>query len=212
MREDRMIIVFIGGTNKFTRPGGIPSYFYELQNYLQVSLDNAYFLEIGEEERLEHQHILYGTLSQNFFVRAWKMRQVLRKLKKRHKKLVFSIHYWRELIFSLDMILQGDVIMHFHGPAWMEAKIEKKSPIYVFLAKQYEHLFYQKSKLIICLSEHYKNLLIDEYKIEPRKIVKIPFGFKIAQKSFYAQPSKSQVFHIICVRRLANRMGLDLLI
>lgn len=215
MNNNEPLFILISSTNKNVRRGGIPTYIFELKNYLDKSSLNYVLLEIGNKSDQQINTINYSDLNTNFFTRAWRMRRTLKRLKKSNPNYILAINYWRELIFSLDIVWRSKMMMHFHGPAYLEAKLENKSKIHVFLAKRYELLFYKRARKIICLSHKFKNLLIENYGVNGSKIDVIPFGFNTQSKRIdlsKVQKEESAVFRIICVRRLVRRVGVDLLI
>lgn len=215
MQSKTPLFILISSTNKNVRKGGIPSYVFELKSYLDQSLIKYVLLEIGNKFDQPINTISYADLDSNFFKRALQLRKELKKLKKSNPDYILSIHYWRELIFSLDIVWRSKILMHFHGPAYLEAKLEKKSRIHVLLAKWYELIFYRRAKKIICLSNKFKDLLIEKYGIDESKINVIPYGFntELNRKDLVLQNGiENDVFRMVCVRRLVRRVGVGLLI
>lgn len=204
-------VIIIGQTNKEVRRGGIPSYLYELEDYLSQSSVDYTLLEIGDKSLEKKNTISYASLEDNFFVRAYKLRKRILEINSAHSSVFYAINYWRELIFSIDIILRSKFVLHFHGPAYLEAKLEKKSKLHVMLARWYELLLYSKATSVICLSEHYKQLLVDKYNIDKDIINVIPYGFN-SRDRFVAEENRNETLNILCVRRLVKRVGVDRLI
>ncbi len=144
-------------------------------------------------------------------MRAYKLRKRILEINSAHSSVFYAINYWRELIFSIDIILRSKFVLHFHGPAYLEAKLEKKSKLHVTLARWYELLLYSKATSVICLSEHYKQLLVDKYNIDKDIINVIPYGFNSSERSV-VEENRNDTINILCVRRLVKRVGVDRLI
>jgi len=204
-------LIIIGSTNKHVREGGIPSYLNELESYLNKNYNGYTLLEISETKYETNYKKKYATLNDNYFKRCWLLRKEIKKIIKEKKKIVFSIHYWRELIFSLDIIIKKDFILHFHGPAYLEAKLENKSKLHILIAKCYERFVYPKAKYAVCLSQEFKNVLSQLYNVKKEKISVIPYGFQLNGIKQLVAPRNKKI-KIICVRRLVKRVGVELLI
>ena len=206
-----MHAIIIGQTNKNVRRGGIPSFLEELEPFLAETKYGYTLLEINEKKYDTTNRKGYASILNNFFFRAYLMRKKILELKGRHKNIIFIIHYWRELIFSLDLVLRHKFILHFHGPAYLEAELEGKSKLHVTIAKYFERFFYPKAKLAVCLSQHYKNLLVEKYDVKPELIHVVPYGFKISPTPKLLQKNAT-VIEFLCVRRLVKRVGIEILI
>ena len=204
-------LIIIGSTNKNIRAGGVPTYIYELESYLDLHNNEYTLLEISSNEYETDHKKVYADIKDHFFKRCFQLRKKIRHLKKKHGNIAFSIHYWREVIFSLDIILRHKFILNFHGPAYLEAKIEGKSKLHVWLAKKYERLTYPRATHAVCLSNEYKELLHSHYNIDKNRISVIPFGFKLNGIKDIQEP-ENRTFKIVCVRRLVKRVGIPLLI
>ncbi len=204
-------LIIIGSTSKHVRKGGIPSYVNELERYLDKCYSQYTLLEISEEKYETDRKKKYATLKDNYFLRCWLLRKEIKKIAKKNQRIAFSIHYWRELIFSLDIILKNDFILHFHGPAYLEAKLENKSKFHITVAKWYEKIMYPKAKYAICLSHEFKNVLNELYNVDKEKISVIPYGFQLNGIK-QLLPTQNKKIQIVCVRRLVKRVGIELLI
>jgi len=204
-------LVIIGSTSKHVRKGGIPSYVNELESYLNKYHSQYTLLEISEVAYETNRKRKYATLKDNYFLRCWLLRKEIKKIVKKKHRVAFSIHYWRELIFSLDIILNNDFILHFHGPAYLEAKLENKSKFHITIAKWYEKLVYPKAKYAICLSQEFKNVLSKLYNVDKEKISVIPYGFQLNGIK-QLLPTQNKKMKIVCIRRLVKRVGIELLI
>jgi glycosyltransferase involved in cell wall biosynthesis len=122
--------------------------------------------------------------------------------------------------FIVSFVVNAPIVSFFHGPWARESLISSgKRSMRFELQKFVEKKVYNKSRLIHCASESFKNLLITEYNIDRRKILVIPLGvdldrFQNNQKDFARKKLGIGASELIfvSVRRLTNRMGIDDLI
>jgi len=122
--------------------------------------------------------------------------------------------------FIVSFVVNAPIVSFFHGPWARESLISSgKRSMRFELQKFVEKKVYDKSRLIHCASESFKNLLITEYNIDRRKILVIPLGvdldrFQNNQKDFARKKLGIGASELIfvSVRRLTNRMGIDDLI
>lgn len=110
-------------------------------------------------------------------------------------------------------------VVHFHGPWAHESLQEGAKPHVVALKKLLERTVYQRADRFIVLSEAFKKQLCQGYGISGSKVRVIPGG--VETDKFTPQPmaeARTQLGWapepkvIVCVRRLARRMGLENLI
>jgi glycosyltransferase involved in cell wall biosynthesis len=110
-------------------------------------------------------------------------------------------------------------VVHFHGPWAIEAAVERGNPLNVFMKRALERLIYPTADAFITLSQSFKNLLTLEYKVDPRRVHVIPGGVDIL-RFFPCDRRKARarlgwpqdVPILFCLRRLARRMGLEILL
>jgi glycosyltransferase involved in cell wall biosynthesis len=122
--------------------------------------------------------------------------------------------------FIVSFVVNAPIVSFFHGPWARESLISSgKRSMRFELQKFVEKKVYNKSRLIHCASESFKNLLITEYNIDRSKILVIPLGvdldrFQNNQKDFARKKLGIGASELIfvSVRRLTNRMGIDDLI
>ena len=112
------------------------------------------------------------------------------------------------------------LVVHFHGPWAAESKAEGERGLAVRAKWFIEKNVYKKAERFIVLSEAFKNLLVENYKIDADRIRIVRGGVQadrfdtgLSIKEAREQLGWSQDRPIILVvRRLARRMGLENLI
>ena len=130
----------------------------------------------------------------------------------------FCLSYLHILLRDPLLVLRSDLnILHFHGPWYLESRIQNpKARIRNFSKFVLEFVLLHTFTQIVCVSEAFADLLSSRFKIDPRKITVIPAGIDTNR---FTPTSESQqnghlqrALQIGTVRRLVPRMGLEILI
>lgn len=126
-------------------------------------------------------------------------------------------HYVPHQILDPHFWLKRGHIQFFHGPAALEASAEGRSQMYVSLLRRFERFIYRRAIRILCLSEAYATILVNEYGVDRARIMVLPPVFPVVRSihDFVARgkrPSSNRPLRLITVRRLVRRVGVDLLI
>jgi glycogen synthase len=110
-------------------------------------------------------------------------------------------------------------VVHFQGPWAIESAIEGKGRLNVTFKRLIERAVYPSANAFITLSEAFRRLLISEYKVNPELVHVIPpavdlqrfvLGDRRQARQRLGWPQDATI--LLCVRRLARRMGLEMLI
>ncbi len=120
----------------------------------------------------------------------------------------------------LDLFWKHPHVVHFHGPWSDESAVEGGPVLGVFAKRQVERLVYSTARRFIVLSEAFADLLVDRFSVAREKIAVIPGG--IDSQAFRLEATRQQSRErlgwpmdrriVLCVRRLARRMGLEELV
>lgn len=122
---------------------------------------------------------------------------------------------------SLGLVRGRPWVFHFHGPWAMESSAEG-APRLATLAKTalVEKPVYRSAPRLVTLSRFFADILRDSFGVPEERIRVVPGGFD--PMAFAANPSMVQAKEIlglpldrpllVCVRRLARRMGLENLV
>ena len=107
------------------------------------------------------------------------------------------------------------LISHFQGP-WADesAVAEGRASISSALKKNLERGVYKRSRMIIVLSEGFKERIVSDYKVFPERVRVIKPGVDLDrfQLNLDDRAGDQSEFQICAVRRLDPRMGLDVAI
>jgi len=130
----------------------------------------------------------------------------------------FCLTYLYVLLRNPLLVLRSNLnILHFHGPWYLESKIQNpkarvRNSLKFILELTLLHSFPQ----IICVSQAFADLLTTRFKINSRKIAVISAGVDTNRFMPSSEPQKvgevERALQIGTVRRLVPRMGLEILI
>lgn len=109
-------------------------------------------------------------------------------------------------------------VMHFHGPWSLEGSAEGASKLSSFVRHHLiERPLYRSAPRLVTLSRCFAGILADRYGVDPSRIRVVPGGFdprpfldapdRAAARLRLALPPDRPI--LVCVRRLASRMGLE---
>jgi len=102
------------------------------------------------------------------------------------------------------------LVVHFHGPWAAESRIAGSSEIAVRAKYWTERVRYTGADRFVVLSKHFRDLLIEQYRVAENKIEVIPPGVDLER--FPITERRPRDRRVLCVRRLERRMGIQILI
>jgi glycosyltransferase involved in cell wall biosynthesis len=219
--------------------GGVDRYFWGLHNAIRNReagvAATAYHFEKGEYTSQENNdRVPLGSPNLPLRCRLKALRAgVLRELRARkpagphghsrgrllHPDTIFASHFALHALPLLPELSRAAHVVHFHGPWAQESNVEGQAWAQVTAKKAVEKLVYRNARAFITLSEAFRQLLIDAYKISPHKVHVIPGGVDLerfcpgnqsAARAVLGWPQERPL--LVCVRRLTPRMGLERLI
>ena len=120
----------------------------------------------------------------------------------------------------LRSIRKKPLVVHFHGPWAAESKAEGENGFAVKAKWMLERRVYKRAQKFIVLSEAFRKLLSEQYKIDPGKIKIVRGGVHADRFDTGLSIEEARATlgwaqdrpNIFVVRRLARRMGLENLI
>jgi glycogen synthase len=120
----------------------------------------------------------------------------------------------------LDHLRRKPFVMHFHGPWAWEGAEEGRAGRLTRLKARLESAVYRRADRFIVLSAAFREELAGRYGIDPRNVDIVPGGVHVDRFSTAPGPSQARDLLgwpadrpvILAVRRLARRMGLEMLI
>jgi glycosyltransferase involved in cell wall biosynthesis len=214
------------GMHERSAGGGVDHFFWDLFDHLAASPDlslSAFFFRhrtaIVEERTGE---FCLGSTNLSGTQRLWKLRRaVLTRLadKSAVTSTVVVSHFALYASALLPQLARLNHVVHFQGPWAIESATEGNSGLNVRLKRLIERAVYSSANAFITLSHSFRDLLIAEYRVDPTRVHVIPpavdlqrfaLGDRREARERLGWPQDATI--LLCVRRLARRMGLETLI
>ena len=109
------------------------------------------------------------------------------------------------------------LVTHFHGPWSAESAMSGESAGAARAKYLFERGRYGRSDLFVVLSDHFRDVLVEDYRVDLDRIAVIPPGVDLARftdpgSTANVPGSRDGPPVVLCVRRLERRMGIDVLL
>lgn len=134
-----------------------------------------------------------------------------------HPESIVATHFALYAHPILRLLKACTHVVHFHGPWAGESAREGQKPWIVWTKRLIEKRTYASARRLIALSPTFRDILVNEYRIDARRVAVIPGGVDL--EHFRPSPSISESRRklgwpsdkriIFCIRRLVHRMGLE---
>jgi glycosyltransferase involved in cell wall biosynthesis len=206
--------------------GGVDRYFWDLYDHLAPSPDlelNAFFFRHRSDQRLERPgEFCLGSTKQPGYRRLWKVRRgVLGGLPalSHPDSVIVASHFAFYAAALLPKLSQMNHVVHFHGPWAAETAVERRHQANAAMKRMIERSVYSSAKAFVTLSQAFKDLLTNEYQVDPERVHVIPGAVDIhrffpgnrrSARGRLGWPQDATI--LFCLRRLVRRMGLENLI
>lgn len=204
-------------------PGGLDRYFYDcVRHFPQVGI-TPYGLVAGsmKVEVESNGFVKSFAPSQSSLFTRWRgLRTSVHGILAKEKISLCVSHFSLYNFPILDQLVNIPLVIHFHGPWALESRSEGNRLISVQLKLWLEQICYRKAVSFIVLSEAFKKILHQNYRVPLDRIQVIPGGVDF--EHFQTELSQNEARNdlswrhdrptIFALRRLAKRMGLENLI
>ena len=173
-------------------------------------------LGIGDKSRDQRAVASDG---ESLWRRVMAMRSAVKREMKTGEFSVIASHFALYALPVLDVLKRVPHVVHFHGPWAGESAAEGSGRLSVAAKRFVEKRVYATAGRAIVLSNAFKRILVDDYGVDEQKVVVIPGGIDVPTKTMpdrresrerLGWPTDRPI--VFCVRRLARRMGIDVLI
>ncbi|WP_454793683.1 glycosyltransferase family 4 protein [Mycolicibacterium lutetiense] len=105
------------------------------------------------------------------------------------------------------------LVVHFHGPWAAESRFAGATDLRARAKYLVERIRYAGAQRFVVLSNHFRDVLVDDYGIPADRIEVIPPGVDLDRFSLLPRPDVPGDRRVVlCVRRLEHRMGIHRLI
>jgi len=206
--------------------GGVDHFFWDLFDHLAAYPDlvpSAFFFRHRSAAiEARPREFCLGSSGLSGGRRLWNLRRaVLGRLDRNSSiepALVVS-HFALYASALLPQLSRLKHVVHFQGPWATESATEGKNKVNVALKRSIERAVYSSASAFITLSHAFRNLLVAEYRVDPEFVHVIPPGVDLKRftvgnrqqaRELLGWPRDATI--LICVRRLARRMGLETLV
>lgn len=203
--------------------GGLNRFYYDCCDHLpQIGVEITGLVTGSSQVAIESQGkiIAFAPINSSIWHRWGQMRQFFAQITATDNYQLITTHFPLYTFPILNQIGQKPLVVHFHGPWYLEGQIESDLSLKVAFKWCLEKLVYLQGTHFIVLSQAFQKILSNSYQINPAQITVIPGG--VNQENFALEDSLLEARKklgwsqnrpiILAVRRLAQRMGLDNLI
>ncbi|MGQ4601562.1 glycosyltransferase [Nocardia sp. R6R-6] len=104
------------------------------------------------------------------------------------------------------------LVVHFHGPWAAESRMAGEGALATRAKYLLERVRALTADRFVVLSEHFRELLVADYRVRPEAVSVIPPGVDLAHFRPRAPRDPGAGRTVLCVRRLEHRMGIDVLL
>lgn len=203
-RMPRPLNVYMAGSEWFgTRAGGLNRYFEDL------------FMALTATNEAEVSAFAFGEPPQGGStwgpMQGSTLSRVARSASgpKWKPGMVFDRHFCLYGSKPHKLLNSSPMLVHFQGPWAAESAMAGERDLKVRLKRAFERLRYRNAAAYVVLSRDFKEILVNQYDVDSEKIVIIPPGVDLER---FAVGEKANNPHVLCVRRLERRMGIDVLL
>lgn len=205
------------------QPGGLDRYYFELLAALsshdaQISGFVTGTSLVGANSNGVVQ--AFGRSDASVLSRWRALKRIVKQQLSLSPSSIIATHFALYAFPILRLIKCCPHVVHFHGP-WAAESREEGSGYFATAAKRWlEQQVYRRADRCIVLSAAFAKILADTYGVEKNRIRVIPGGVNIERFSTSMSMAEARCELgwaadrpiVLCVRRLARRMGLDHLI
>ena len=212
----------IGLEDPESRPGGLNRYLADLVAAQIEAHFDAEGVVLGSASSTPTPGLVWAGLKESpLWRRLWMMR---RGATRPPLPDVVDVHFALYALGSVLPIigrLRGrPLVVHFQGPWADESTTEGSGRLNAWAKRVIERAVYRRADRVIVLSRAFEQLVVDRYGVDPERVRRISPG--IDAKRFTPGESSdarrrvgiddSITFVVLAVRRLRNRMGLEVAI
>lgn len=222
--DQKLIRTIQIGTGWFPeKPGGLARVFYDLFHHFDAANIYSRGLVTGSQEVLRAtngQVVAFAKSDDSLLIRWSKVRQAFRELISQEPVDLIVSHFSLYTFPLLPVLKNHPLVIHFHGPWSLESKAEMAPHLAVLSKKYLEAAVYKRGAHFVVLSQAFKDVLHDAYKVPEDRIHIVPGSIdteayntgltKQAARDKLGWPQDRPI--LLAVRRLVRRQGLENLV
>ncbi len=215
-----MNVLQIGGEWAGGRQGGLNRYFSGLLRHLQVAGIEPIAMAAGERGAVDPAGESIGPIDAPLRTRVSRLCEMVRGRAEHADLLVAHFALYGLPAWRIARRHRLPYVAHFHGPWADESAAEGGGRVAVMGKRMIERRAYRPARRVITLSNAFRDVVVKRYGVDASRARVIPGG--IDAEAWNVQATRAQAREelgwpanrpiVLCVRRLARRMGIDVLI
>jgi glycosyltransferase involved in cell wall biosynthesis len=221
--SERPTVLMIGEALADENPGGLNRYLEDLASALEVQGTPVFTIRMGAGPTRSPRHILAAKASWPLPLRLLSYARAAARLADRIDVVDSHFALYGLLPVLATRLRSKPLVVHFHGPWAEESEVAgQRSRVILWVKRSMEAALYRRAIRLVTLSEAFKAILVERYRVDPSRIEVIAPGVDVDRFSTgdsirtrrYLGLSDDG-FVAVVVRRLdrdARRMGLDILL
>lgn len=204
-------------------PGGLDRFYFELISALPAAGVETSGWVVGSGRAASESDgrvRAFASATDPMHKRLLAARAAVRDSIRRHRPDVVVSHFALYTFAALRSLDGLPLVVHFQGPWAEESRVEGAGRLACRAKWLLERAVYRRAQRLICLSPAFADILVEDYGIRRERIRVVPAAvdvdrFDIAETRAEARrqlgwPAGRPL--VLCVRRLARRMGLENLV
>lgn len=201
------------------KPGGLNRYWANLLRSLRDAGVSACGVIVGPASASPTGVQAVGTDRQPLPLRLWCHRRAVRDAAADATLVDSHFALYAFMPMVLGELRRLPLVVHFQGPWAEESLLIGSAPLRVAAKRLIETSVYRRARRVIVLSAAFKRILVERYRVSPWPVRVVPPGVDLVRfrpgdrrsaRARLGLPEDRRV--AVAVRRLAPRMGLDVLL
>ncbi len=221
--SERPTVLMVGEALAHENPGGLNRYLEDLASALEVRGTPVFTIRMGMGPTSSASHVLAGKTSWPLPLRILSYWRAAARRADRIDVVDSHFALYGLLPVLATRLRSKPLVVHFHGP-WAEESrvVGQRIAVILSVKRLMEAALYGRATSLVTLSEAFKAVLIERYRVDPSRVEVIPPGVDLVR---FRPGDRLRIrrhlglsddgFVAVVVRRLdrdARRMGLDILL
>lgn len=219
---DPVRMLQIGAEVLSGRPGGLNRYTWDIAHAFQdLPVDQHWFMMGDCDIQDTGVSINAVASSSDPLLKRWSaLRSAFQKINKVFQADIVVTHFALYAFPLKKHLAKMSHVVHFHGPWAGESEAEGAGRFSVWGKRQIENAVFATANRFVTLSQAFADILVEQYRVDSSRIRVVPGAIRASeyQTHISRQQARQRLGFVadrptvVCVRRLAKRMGLERLI
>ncbi|MGP0108943.1 MAG: glycosyltransferase family 4 protein, partial [Acidimicrobiales bacterium] len=210
----------VGEALAHENPGGLNRYVEDLASALEVAGTPVFTIRMGMGPTRSPSHALAGKASSPLPLRILSYWRAAARLANRIDVVDSHFALYGLLPVLATRLRSKPLVVHFHGPWAEESRVAgQRSGVILSVKRLMEAALYGRATRLVTLSEAFKAILVERYRVDPSHVEVIPPGVDLDRfcpgdrlRTRRHLGLSDDDFVAVVARRLERRMGLDTLL